>query len=55
MTRVVNVRFHDAGRSYQFTCDDLDLRIGDAVMVETSVGLDLAHVAEEPIDMDEGK
>ena len=34
MTRVVNVRFHDAGRSYQFTCDDLDLRIGDAVMVE---------------------
>lgn len=52
MTRVVNVSFHDAGKSYRFTCDGMNLNIGDAVMVETSLGLDLAHVVEEPLDID---
>ncbi|MCR5616880.1 MAG: stage 0 sporulation family protein [Clostridiales bacterium] len=53
MTKIVNVRFHDAGKSYKFSCGDFKLNIGDAVMVETSLGLDLAHVVEEPYDIDE--
>ena len=44
MTRIVNVRFRDAGKTYRFSCDGLNLSIGDAVMVETQVGVDLAHV-----------
>ena len=52
MTKIVNVRFHDAGKSYKFSCDGMHLNIGDAVMVETSLGLDLAHVSEEPVEMD---
>lgn len=55
MTKIVNVRFHDAGKSYRFSCDGLTLNIGDAVMVETSLGLDLAHVVEEPFDLDVSK
>ena len=55
MTKVVNVRFHDAGKSYRFSCDGLTLNIGDAVMVETQLGLDLAHVVEEPFELDLSK
>ncbi len=50
MTRIVNVRFRDAGKTYRFSCDGLNLSIGDAVMVETQVGVDLAHVREEPYE-----
>lgn len=50
MTRIVNVRFRDAGKTYRFSCDGLNLSIGDAVMVETQVGVDLAHVCEEPYE-----
>ena len=52
MTKIVNVRFHDAGKSYKFSCENMKLNIGDAVMVETSLGLDLAHVVEEAYDLD---
>ena len=52
MTKIVNVRFHDAGKTYRFSCDGFNLGIGDAVMVETSLGIDLAHVCEEPYETD---
>ena len=52
MTRIVNVRFRDAGKTYRFSCDGVNLSIGDAVMVETTLGTDLAHVCEEPYDTD---
>ena len=55
MKRVVNLRFRDAGKVYKFTCEGMNLTIGDAVMVETSMGIDLAHVAEEPIEMDDSE
>ena len=52
MTKIVNVRFRDAGKTYRFSCDGMTLNIGDAVMVETQVGVDLAHVCEEPYETD---
>ena len=52
MTKIVNVRFRDAGKTYRFSCDGVNLGIGDAVMVETSLGIDLAHVCEEPYETD---
>lgn len=53
MKRVVNLRFRDAGKVYKFSCDGMNLSLGDAVMVETSMGIDIAHVAEEPIEIDD--
>ncbi|MBO4242650.1 MAG: stage 0 sporulation family protein [Clostridiales bacterium] len=55
MRRTVNLRFRDAGKAYRFTCDDIDLKIGDAVMVETSMGIDLAHVIDEPIEVEDSQ
>ena len=55
MTKVVNVRFCDAGKAYRFTCDGMSLNIGDSVMVETNMGLDLAHVCEEPYEYEPSK
>lgn len=55
MGKIVNVRFHDAGKLYKFRCDNLSLKIGDAVMVETQLGPDLAHVAEEPYEIEDSR
>ena len=55
MRRTVNLRFRDAGKAYRFTCDDIDIKIGDAVMVETSMGIDLAHVIDEPIEVEDSQ
>lgn len=52
MTKVVNVRFRDAGKAYRFTTGGLSLGIGDSVIVETEQGIDLAHVCEEPYDLE---
>lgn len=53
MKKIVNLRFRDAGKVYKFSCNGLNLTIGDAVMVETSMGTDIAHVVEEPIEMED--
>ena len=50
MTKIVNVRFREAGKLYRYTCDGMTLNIGDAVMVDSQLGIDLAHVAEEPYE-----
>ncbi len=55
MKKVVNLRFRDAGKVYKFTCDGMNLKLGDAVMVETSMGIDIAHVAEEPLEIDDSE
>lgn len=47
--KVVNVRFHDAGRLYRYTCDGFSLSIGDAVVVDTTLGMDVAFVTEKPL------
>jgi len=51
MPKVVSVRFHDAGKIYHFDPVDFHLHLGDAVIVETSQGLDLGHIAEEALDL----
>lgn len=55
MKKVVNLRFRDAGKVYKFTCDGMNLKLGDAVMVETSMGIDIAHVAEEPLEIEDSE
>ena len=46
MAKVVNLRFHDA---------DMKLKVGDAVMVNTALGQDIAFVVDEPFDLPEEK
>lgn len=52
MSKIVNVRFRSAGKTYRFSCDGYTLHVGDAVMVKTEQGLDLAHVCDEPYEAD---
>ena len=53
MIRTVNVVFREGGKTYRFSCGDLNLHTGDAVMVDTVLGLDLAHVVSEPVEIEE--
>ena len=55
MARVVNLRFHDAGKPYRFLTGDLKLNVGDAVMVNTALGQDIAFVVDEPFDIPDEK
>jgi len=51
MPKVVSVRFHDAGKIYHFAPAEFHLHLGDAVIVETSQGIDLGHIAEEAVEL----
>ena len=55
MAKVVNLRFHDAGKPYRFLTGDMKLKVGDAVMVETALGQDIAFVVDEPFDLPDDK
>lgn len=47
MPVVVGIRFKDSGKIYYFDPRDLELRVGDQVIVETVRGFELAKVAFE--------
>lgn len=51
MPKVVSIRFHEAGKSYHFDPGDFRLHLGEAVIVETSIGIDLGYVAEEVVEI----
>lgn len=46
MTKVVSVKFKDAGRSYYFDPDNIELAAGDKVIVESAGGLSFGTVSE---------
>jgi cell fate regulator YaaT (PSP1 superfamily) len=50
---VVGVRFKAAGKIYYFDSADLDLRVGDAVIVETVRGVEYGEVAISKRDVSE--
>ena len=47
MVKVVSVKFKDAGRSYYFDPDSLELVTGDRVIVESAGGLSLGSVVSD--------
>lgn len=51
-TSFVGVKFLNTPRSYFFGIKDLDLKLGDKVVVETMRGMELGEVSIAPIDMD---
>jgi len=55
MPKVVGVRFHGTGKAYHFDPGSYSLHCGDAVIVETTQGIELAIVAEEAIEIPDEK
>ncbi len=55
MPKVVGVRFHGAGKAYHFDPAGLPLKTGDAVIVETSQGVELGIVAEQVFELPEDR
>ena len=50
--RIVKIQFSAAGKLYDFNAGDLELKVGDRVVVETERGRSIARVAISPMDFD---
>lgn len=48
MNYYINVKFSGSNKTYYFATDDISLKIGDKVVVETVVGLELVEVVTAP-------
>ncbi len=55
MTTIVGVRFKDSGKIYYFDPQELELRTGDMVIVDTARGPEMAKIAYERRDVDEAE
>lgn len=53
MIKVVGIRFRNAGKIYYFTPEDLDIEVGQNVIVETSRGIEYGRVVIEPREVSE--
>lgn len=51
MGKVVGIRFREAGKTYNFDSGDLDLQVGERVIVNTEQGLGLGFVVTPPRTM----
>ena len=40
MTKVVGIRFRPVGKIYYFNPEDIEVRVGDGVIVETTRGVE---------------
>ncbi|HEU0265498.1 MAG TPA: stage 0 sporulation family protein, partial [Geobacterales bacterium] len=48
MTRIVKIQFQTAGKLYDFSCGELELKPGDLVIVETERGRSIGKVMHPP-------
>lgn len=55
MTKIVGVRFRNAGKSYYFDPKDMELFVNDKVVVETSRGVELGTVTIPVMEVDDEK
>ena len=55
MLKVVGVKFRKAGKIYYFNPNNLELNLGDAVVVENSRGLELGYIGETLKEIDESE
>lgn len=53
MPKVVGVRFRRAGKIYYFAPGNLEMEIGDDIIVETSRGLEIGEVVQETKEVSE--
>ncbi|MGI5892626.1 MAG: PSP1 domain-containing protein [Bacillota bacterium] len=55
MVKIVGVRFKRAGKIYYFHPLELDLQVGDQVVVETARGLEFGHVVIDTKEVDDSE
>ena len=55
MPKVVGIRFKKSGKIFDFAPNDLELKVGDKVVVETIKGVEVAEVAKEIYDKPESE
>lgn len=53
MVNITGVRFRRAGKIYYFDPEDLELQIGDRIIVETSRGIECGRIVMPPREVDE--
>ena len=53
MTKVVGIRFRPVGKIYYFNPEDIDVRVGDGVIVETTRGVEYGTVVLADKEIDE--
>jgi len=53
MLTVIGVRFKKAGKIYYFDPGDIDIKVGDQVIVETSRGIEFGDVVVGPKQVSE--
>lgn len=53
MTKVIGVRFREAGKIYYFDPLEFEIKRDDAVIVETARGVELGHVVMGPHDVED--
>lgn len=55
MVRIIGVRFRKAGKIYFFSPADMDIKVGQHVIVETARGVEYGNVVLGPKDVEESK
>ena len=55
MTKVIGVRFRNAGKVYYFDPKDLELKNGDSVIVETARGMECGRAVFSPREVDDSR
>lgn len=55
MVKVIGVRFRNAGKIYYFDPLDMDIEVGQNVIVETARGIEYGHVLIAPREVDDSK
>ncbi len=55
MTKVVGVKFRTVGKTYYFDPLEFDLKVGDAVIVETSRGIEFGTIAFEATEIEDNE
>lgn len=55
MVKVIGVRFRKAGKIYFFEPGDMDIKVGDNVIVETARGIEYGNVVIRKCDVEEDK
>ena len=53
MVKIIGVRFRHSGKTYYFDPQDLEVSNGDAVIVETSKGIELGTIKLGPMELEE--
>lgn len=55
MVRIIGVRFRKAGKIYFFSPENMDIKVGQHVIVETARGVEYGNVVLGPKDVEESK